>query len=197
MFAREPILLANTQHLLLYCQQEGVDPTPFRFWVLLWILNIKSSESRLAECSVRFTYIQHRAVLSLRVVCDRLYFQGGNCEFDKTIWLVQPQKKSIWKWSQLSQQLWLATRVRIAHTPVHNLGQCRLSWWVCCLPWSIVLWTFWHVVLRFYGSQTVSVVMALQRQESCIISWDCEKQLHNPRICLDLKKLKGFCYAKQ
>ena len=67
------------------------------FGLLGCILNIDSPENRLVECSVRFIYIQHRALGwlfgdgrdvgsdGLRVVCNRLYFQGGNREFDKTI----------------------------------------------------------------------------------------------------------------
>ena len=79
---------------------ESVDPTEMRseFGLLGCILNIDSPENCLAECSVRFMYIQHRAALGWifgdgrvvgsdgpRVVCNRLYFQGGNREFDKTL----------------------------------------------------------------------------------------------------------------
>ena len=96
------------------------------FGLLGCILNIDSPENRLVECSVRFIYIQHRVALSwlfgdgrdvgsdgLRVVCNRLYFQGGNREFDKTTAVVRR---------------WWESRLTL---PVHNLGQCRLSWWVC------------------------------------------------------------------
>ena len=36
-----------------------------------------------------------------------------------------------------------------SHSPVHNLGKCRLSWWVYGLPWSIMQWavvcrSLWH-----------------------------------------------------
>ena len=79
---------------------ESVDPTEIRseFGLLGCILTIDSTENCLAECSVRFIYIQHRAALGwifgdgravgsngLTVVCNRLYFQGGNREFDKTL----------------------------------------------------------------------------------------------------------------
>ena len=79
---------------------ESVDPTEMRseFGLLGCILTIDSTENCLAECSVRFIYIQHRAALGwifgdgravgsdgLTVVCNRLYFQGGNREFDKTL----------------------------------------------------------------------------------------------------------------
>ena len=79
---------------------ESVDPTEMRseFGLLGCILNIDSTGNCLAECSVRFIYIQHQAALGwifgdgravgsdgLRVVCNRLYFQGGNREFDKTL----------------------------------------------------------------------------------------------------------------
>ena len=72
------------------------------FGLLGCILNIDSPENRLVECSVRFIYTQHRAALSwlfgdgravgsdgLRVVCNLLYFQGGNREFDKTTAVVR------------------------------------------------------------------------------------------------------------
>ena len=70
----------------------------FEFGLLGCILTIDSTENCSAECSVRFIYIQHRAALGwifgdgravgsdgLTVVCNRLYFQGGNREFDKTL----------------------------------------------------------------------------------------------------------------
>ena len=86
---------------------ESVDPTEMRseFGLLGCILNIDSPENRLVKCSVRFIYIQHRAALGwlfgdgrdvcsdgLRVVCNHLYFQGGNREFEDYL-LVRPQKK--------------------------------------------------------------------------------------------------------
>ena len=113
------------------------------FGLLGCILNIDSPENRLVECSVRFIYIQHRAALGwvfgdgrdvgsdgLRVVCNRLYFQGGNREFDKTIcWC---DRRRNWKWLQplttAVVRRWWESRLTL---PVHNLGQCRLSWWVC------------------------------------------------------------------
>ena len=79
---------------------KSVDPTEMHsdLGLLGCMLNIDSPENRLVECSVWFIYIQHRAALGwlfgdgrdvgsdgLRVVCNRLYFQGGNREFDKTI----------------------------------------------------------------------------------------------------------------
>ena len=86
-------------------------------------------------------------------------YQGGNREFDKTIWLMQPQKKRIWKWSQpLTTQLWfIAMRVRIAHTSLCTISvndDCCDEFAVCHGVYAIsrelnVL----TVVLRFYGSQ--------------------------------------------
>ena len=68
------------------------------FGLLGCILTIDSTENCLAECSVRFIYIRHRAALvwifgdgravgsdGLTVVCNRLCFQGDNREFDKTL----------------------------------------------------------------------------------------------------------------
>ena len=112
------------------------------FGLLGCILNIDSPENRLVECSVRFTYIQHRAALgwlfgdgrdvgsdSLRVVCNRLYFQGGNREFDKT---TPCGRRRNWKWLQplttAVVRRWWESRLTL---PVHNLGQCQLSWCVC------------------------------------------------------------------
>ena len=124
---------------------ESVDPTEMcsEFGLLECILNIDSTENCLAECSVRFIYIQRRAALGwifgdgravgsdgLRVICNRLYFQGGNREFDKTIcWC---DHRRIWKWLQpLTTAVvrhWWESRLTL---PVHNLAQCRLSWWIC------------------------------------------------------------------
>ena len=112
------------------------------FGLLGCILNIDSPENRLVECSVRFIYIQHRALGwlfgdgrdvssdGLRVVWNRLYFQGGNREIDKTIcWC---DRRRNWKWLQplttAVVRRWWESRLTL---PVHNLGQCRLSWWVC------------------------------------------------------------------
>ena len=118
--------------------------------------------------------------------------------------LMQPQKKRIWKWSQPpTTQLWaIATRVRIAHTPLCTVSvndDCRDEFAVChgVYARSREL-NFLTVVLRFYGSQLcVSIIMAFRRQESCIIPLECEKRLHDCRICSDLKKLKGFCCVKR
>ena len=118
------------------------------FWILSTkhlgcILTIDSTENCLAECSFRFIYIQHwsalgwifgdgRAVGSdgLRVACNRLYFQGGNREFDKTICWCDCRRN--WKWLQpLTTAVirrWWESRLTL---PVHNIGQCWLSWWVC------------------------------------------------------------------
>ena len=113
------------------------------FGLLGCILNVDSTENCLEECSVRFIDIQHRAALGwifgegravgsdgLRVVCNRLNFQGGNREFDKTICCCDRRRN--WKWLQplttAVVRRWWESRLIL---PVHNLGQCRLSWWVC------------------------------------------------------------------
>ena len=129
---------------------ESVDPTEMRseFGLLGCILNIDSPENYLADCSVRFIYIQHRAALGwifgdgravgshgLRVVCNRLYFQGGNREFDKTIcWC---DRRRNWKWLQPLTTTVVRRWWESLTLPLHNIGLCRLSWWVCCLLWSI------------------------------------------------------------
>ena len=55
---------------------ESVDPTEMcsDFGLSGFTLNIGSPENRLAECSVRFIYIQHRAVL------DCLFGDGRQSE---------------------------------------------------------------------------------------------------------------------
>ena len=76
----------------------------------------------------RLDFGDGRAVTT--VVCNRLYFQGGNREFHKTIcWC---DRRRNWKWLQpfttAAVRCWWESRLTL---PVHNLGQCRLSWWVC------------------------------------------------------------------
>ena len=116
-------------------------------------------EQCLVACSETTTYWLAVGFDGLRVVCNRLNFQGVNREFDTTIWLMQPQKKCIWKWSQpLTTQLWfIATRVRIAHTPLCTISvneDCCGEFAVChgVYARSREL-NFLTVVLRFYGSQ--------------------------------------------
>ena len=133
---------------------ESVDPTEMRsdFGLLGCILNTDSPED-LAECSVRFIYIQHWAVLGwifgdgravgsdgLRVVCNHLYFQGGNREFDKTI---------CW-----GSDFGLLGCILNTDSPENRLAECSVRFIYlqhrAALSWLFgENWTFWHVVLRF------------------------------------------------
>ena len=54
-----------------------------------------------------------------------LCFQRGNREFDKTIFLVRPQKKSIWKWLQPLTTAVVRRWWESLTLPVHNLCHCR------------------------------------------------------------------------
>ena len=60
--------------------------------------------------------------------------------------------------------------------PVHNLGQCRLSWWVCCLLWSTELSDMWS--WGFRQSNCLDRIWHYRRQEPSVIPRDCEKRLH-------------------
>ena len=133
-----------------------MDPTEMRsdFWLLGWILNIDSPENHFAECSVRYIYIQHWAVLGClfgdRWRTDELWVL--------TVWelfaITCTSKEVIANLIRLfgwcnrrrnafgndfnpSQHLWFDMDENSSHFPVHYFGQCRLSWLVCCLPWSI------------------------------------------------------------
>ena len=135
--------LAECSVRFIYIQRSGTW-LDFRRWTScgFWrwcILNFDSPENRLVECSVRFIYIQHRVALSwlfgdrrdvcsdgLRGVCSRLYFQGGNREFVKTICWCYCRRN--WKWLQplttAVVRRWWESRLTL---PVHNRGQC----WHC------------------------------------------------------------------
>ena len=115
-------------------------------------------------------------------VCNHLNFQGGNCEFDKTIWLAQPQKKRNWKWLQpLTTQLWfIATRVRIGHTSLCTISvnvDCRDEFAVCHGVYAMSReLKLSDLCLEVLWQSTVSIVTAFRRQESCIIPLEYEKR---------------------
>ena len=71
----------------------------------------------------------------LKVVCNHLYFQGDNRKFHGlTIWLVQLQKKRIWRWSQpfRTAVLWRGWEsVTLPCAQSQRMSTVMMS----CLPW--------------------------------------------------------------
>ena len=134
----------------------SVDPTEMHsdFGLRGFTLNIDLPENRLAECSVRFIYIQ-RAVLGC------LFGDGRRTDelWVLTVWelfaIACTSKEIIANLIRLfgwwdrrrnalgndSVQPLITAVVRCwwesLTLPVHNLGQRWLSWWVCCSLWSI------------------------------------------------------------
>ena len=113
--------------------------------------------------------------------CNRLYFQRGNREFDKTIWLVQLQKKRIWKWLQP-----LTTAVvRRGWEPLtlpYALSRSR-STVVMSLLFAMELChdrelNFLTCGLEVLWQPNCLDRMAFRWQKLCVIPRDCEKRLH-------------------
>ena len=134
---------------------ESVDPTEMSsdFGLCGFTLNTDSPENRLAESSVRFIYIQRAGLGCLfgdgrrtdelwvltawelfaiactsKEVITNLVRLFGWCDCRRNAFGndYNPHNSAVVRcwWESLT-------------LPVHNLGQCRLSWWVCCLLWSI------------------------------------------------------------
>ena len=138
---------------------ESVDPTEMRseFGLLGCLLNIDSTGNCLAECSVWFIYIQHRAALGwnfgdgravgsdgLRVVCNRLY---GSSDLSRSqeaerIFLCETVNWC-WQWIQSKHHVRVPKRgsyylvnnsVRSRNHAISvtlNLGAVRIIWPAC------------------------------------------------------------------
>ena len=115
--------------------------------------------SNIEQCSVASVRTSSLWVLTVwELFAIAWTSKGVIANFDNTLWLMQPQKKRIRKWSQpLTTQLWfIATRVRIAHTPLCTIlvnDDCCDECAVCHLVYARSReLNFLTVVLRFYGS---------------------------------------------
>ena len=138
-------------------------------------LHTTSSGARLPFWR-RKTYWRAVGSDGLRVVCNRLYFQGGNREFD---YLVGATAEEIH-----SKMITAATTAVVRRwwesltLPVHNIGQCRLSrdeFVVCYRAYATELSN-----MRSWSFRQSKCLdrMAFRRQESSVILRDCEKRLH-------------------
>ena len=100
----------------------------------------------------------------LRVVCNRLYFQGGNREFDKTICWCGRRRKAFGNDYNPSQQLWLDAGENRSHSlcTISVNVDCRDEFVVCYGVYAMSReLNFLTCGLEVLGSQTVSIVCGI------------------------------------
>ena len=101
-----------------------------------------------------------------------LCFQGGNCEFDKTICWCDRRRKAFGNDYNPSQQLWLDAGENRSHS------LCTISVNVDCRDEFVVCYE-------------------VDAKSRALFPETAKSGFTDRRICSDLKKLKGFCSAKR